>query len=158
MPESDRLDIVSTALAILACVLLCVALSGCSAFTRSQQSYEITGTLNGEPVRISIDGESQVRTTVQPDPAVMAQVAKAAADAIKAQIPGMPQIEAAIAAAAPKPSGFDGTTGGAIGAAGGLGLLALKALLDARSHKRDGDEAWERLVQANRELPPKGGA
>lgn len=157
MPESDRLDAISTALAALACVLLVLALSGCQ---RTESiAYDIRGTMNGQPVRLVIDGEAKATTTV--DPEVIAQAAKLAATAAvegaKAAIPGADAVAKAVQAMMPateKPGlGAEGSA--ALAGAGGLGLLALRELLAHRKTKQDEAEGWDEALRLAKALPPE---
>lgn len=161
MPESDRLDAISTALAALACVLLVLALSGCQRTERS--AYDIHGTMNGQPVRLVIDGEAKAVTTV--DPEAMRQAAEAAgraggqlaAEAVKAAIPGADAVAKAVQAMMPateKPGlGAEGSA--ALAGAGGLALLVLREMLAHRKTKQDEAEGWDEALRLAKALPPE---
>jgi hypothetical protein len=148
----------------IVCIISLLLLCGCSSLGFSRQQYVITGTMNGQPVELEVGGETQTKIVTKPDPETVRAVAvesgkaagQAAAEIVKAAIPGAAQVAEAVKVMlpAPQPSGFDGATGGALGAAGGLGLLALREYLNARQHKRDADEGWDRAERNAKAMPP----
>lgn len=161
MPESDRLDAISTALAALACVLLVLALSGCQRTERS--AYDIHGTMNGQPVRLVIDGEAKAVTTVDPEAIQQAAAAagkaagQAAAEMVKAAVPGADAVAKAVQAMMPAPEkqGMDLATAGALAGGATGSLLALFKTLEARSQKKDADAAWDEAMRLAKALPPE---
>lgn len=144
-------------LLIAGMVVLCWALSGCQRTERS--AYAVSGTMQGQPVRLTIDGEAKATTTV--DPEVIAQAAKVAATAAvegaKAAIPGADAIGKAVAAMMPaeKPGGLGIEGSAALGGAGGLALLALREFLAHRKTKQDEAEGWDEALRLAKSIPPE---
>jgi hypothetical protein len=128
-----------------AMVAALICISACSSERKDQQEFVIVGELNGQPVDMTILGQSTGTTTTGPDNKVIEAAVTKAVDAgmtaLKAQIPGLPAIEAAvnkgvsdagIMARESRPGLLGGDAGGALGLGGvlagaaGAGWLALK--------------------------------
>ncbi len=143
----------------LAAFIVVVALCGCASESREKQHMVISGTLNGEPVRLEIQGDSATITKSGLDEAQVAALAKAAASAVASEviskIPGTEAI-AAIAKAtigpmpAPKePSLTEDLVKTGLGAAA---AWAAAKTLESRYHAKDAAEGWSKA------LPSVGGA
>lgn len=133
-----------------------LSLSGCwQSQSRASSSFDVHGTLNGQPVTLHIDGDSATVAKAGLDPAAIQAAVAAGVEGIKAQIPGVAQIEAIMKAALPKNDGLDpGAAAGAVGTAGAL-ALAIAQMLAARSHKKDADEGWEKANKYALLVPPE---
>jgi hypothetical protein len=131
-------------IAILAVLLI---LSSCTSQREDKTDGTITGVLNGQPVSLQLDmtGTATTKTTV--DPVIIEEACRRAAAAVASQIPGLDAIKAMIGPIE-KP-GFTGLELGGLAAAGSTGLLALAKMLEARMHKKDGDEAWDIIKNAS---------
>jgi hypothetical protein len=133
-------------LASLGCCML--LLGGCVEREQSTTAGTLRGTFNGQPVQVELDLSGSAQRQVGPDPVLIEEAAKRAAAAVAAQVPGLESIRALIAPMK-KEEGPDGTLIGTGVAAGTASLWALFQTLTARAHKKDSDEAWDRLA------PPK---
>lgn len=152
--KQEAADFNLAAMLLIVCLTV-VALSGCSGESRTKQTMVITGTLNGEPVELVIDGNSTSLTKVGPDAEQVKQIVKAGLDGLKESLPGVSEIEAIVKATMgpAKPPEEPGLVEDLV--KGGLGAAAAWAAaktLEARYHAKDAAEGWSKA------LPPGGAA
>lgn len=108
------------------------------------------GTVRPVPVAVNLtistdsatdtSGQSQTKTGI--DPAVIGAIISQ----IKSQIPGLGVIGSLLTTGQAAPQGWsNGLVGGLATAAGGLSAAAI-SYLNSRAHKKDADEAWDKLA------------
>jgi len=125
---------------VIRCALLCLLallLGGCYT-TTTRNAYRVQGTAVGQPVDVVVEGGSSADAGVDVGAAVSGALA-----AVRGDVKG---IMDAIATRPPPP--VDNTALYATGGTAIAALLAawLKSQSDAKAHKADADEAWDRLA------------
>lgn len=140
---------------LVAILSLALSLSGCwQSQSRASSSFDVHGTMNGQPVTLHVDGDAATVTKAGVDPAAIQAAVAAGVEGIKSSIPGIAQIEAVMKAAVPQSQGVTaGEAAGGVAGAAGVIVAILKAM-EAAKHKKDADEGWE-LAHANAlKVPP----
>jgi len=143
---------------VIRCALLCLLallLGGCYT-TTTRNAYRVQGTAVGQPVDVVVEGGSSADAGVDVGAAVSGALAavrgdvKGIMEAMASKMPPPVDVKGIMDAIAtrPPPPPVDNTALYATGGTAIAALLAawLKSQSDAKAHKADADEAWDRLA------------
>jgi hypothetical protein len=147
-------------LGVIFAIAAAILLSSCASNSRTQTQTRTVGIQSGQETNLT---ETTITTASETSGVDVAAVVSAAVQASQGKILGAldslkpPQIST------PEEPGADWTTLGGAGAGIGLSLLlawmkareAATVRKDKENIASDRDDAYERLIEANRQLPPK---
>lgn len=158
---------------IFLCLFLAWSLAGCTANRQERQVSHQFGIKDGMPTDLTTTTETKEATSSGVDVAALVSAAVQASqgkilgalDAIKPQpLPEIPSLGAITNAvtAIQKPPGTDWGLIGTSLIATIMAAIAAQKTKEAKMHRsekeeisKDRDKAWDDLVEANRQLPPK---